>query len=141
MKTLVGWKRKRRKRGDIMTKWKLATSGERYPSWNSPKENPAYKEGSEIEGVLVEKRENVGTNNSKLYVIEDSKGKRSSIWGTAMLDSRLEKLPVGTLVKITYKGKVKGKKGTSYHDFEIMYDEETLPEGDIVDIAKKTFDV
>lgn len=117
-----------------MTNWKTMAGGETYPTWEP-------KEEESIEGILREKRTMIGPNDSNLYVVEDTKGKKTAVWGSAVLDSRLGKLPVGAMVKVTFLGLAKGKKGTSYKNYEVQFDEDTLPQEDIVEAAKKEFGI
>ena len=74
-------------------------------------------------GVYVSKKENVGPNNSMLYnVQEEGKDKTTGVWGSAVLDGRFEEIPVGSIVKITCKGKVQAKRGgAGYTDYEVFY--------------------
>jgi hypothetical protein len=115
-----------------MTNWKTMAGGETYPTWEP-------KEKDTIEGILREKRTMIGPNNSNLYVLEDPKGKSTSVWGSTVLDGRIGKLPIGTLVKITFLGLAKGKKGTEYKNYEVQYDADTMPQEDIVEAAKREF--
>src|SRR3990167_9375780 len=76
-----------------------------------------------IEGKLLEKKENVGPSESNMYEVETAKG-IFSVWGTTVLDNRIEIIPVGSLVKIMYKGrKTNPKNGRSFKDFEVWIDE------------------
>jgi len=68
------------------------------------------KNGDFIEGVLVRAQENVGANNSRLFSIETLEGVKN-VWGSALLDSRMALIKVGTKVKITYKGLAEAKAG------------------------------
>ena len=68
------------------------------------------KDGDFIEGVLVQKQEKVGVNESMLYSIETPNGVKS-VWGATILDSRMALAKVGDKIKITYKGTAKAKKG------------------------------
>jgi len=61
------------------------------------------KDGDFVEGVLVQKQEKVGENESMLYSIETPEGVKN-VWGSAVLDQRLGLVKVGEKVKITYKG-------------------------------------
>jgi hypothetical protein len=107
-------------------KWTEDKGVGEYEMWDKDEEK-------EIEGLLVEKVTGVGPNNSNVYVLEDVGGERKGVWGTAILDQRFKNKPIGTEVKIVYKGKVKGKTGTRYHDFGFFYDKETMPESDKMD--------
>ena len=83
-----------------------------------------------LEGILVNKQENVGPNNSKLFTIEKSKShEKVSVWGSAVLD-KLFTLPVGSLIRIEYLGKAKGKTGKEFKNYKIQVDEDTRPSSD-----------
>lgn len=89
-----------------------------------------YKEGKEKElvGILKEKKENVGPNNSMLYVIQKEDESEIGIWGTTVLNTKFSEIIVGEEVKITYKGKVKNPTSNrEYHDFEVYH----RPSGEI----------
>ncbi len=77
-----------------------------------------------VEGVLVLKQENVGANDSMMYSLETPEGVKS-IWGSAILDSRMTFVKVGSKVKITYKGLGEAKEGRSAPKiFKVEVDEE-----------------
>jgi len=77
-----------------------------------------------IEGVLVQSQSNVGTNDSMLYNIETSEGIKS-VWGSAILDSRMALVKIGAKVKITYKGLGEAKGGHNAPKiFKVEVDEE-----------------
>ncbi len=67
-------------------------------------------DGDFIEGVLVNKQDKVGPNNSWIYTIETPDGVKS-VWGAAILDSRMVAVKVGAKIKITYKGLGEAKGG------------------------------
>ena len=67
-------------------------------------------EGDSIEGVLINKEENVGVNKSCLYHFE-KEGKTFAIWGSTVLDSRMIYVKVGEYLRITHKGTQESKKG------------------------------
>jgi len=70
------------------------------------------KDGDFIEGVVLNKEANVGENKSWLYSIGIPTGVKS-VWGTAILDSRMSLVKIGDKVKITYKGLGEAKAGRS----------------------------
>jgi hypothetical protein len=76
----------------------------------NPSEWKPKEEGDFIEGILKDKQENVGVNNSMLYSFETSDG-LVVVWGSAVLDSRMVGASVGEKVKITYKGLGEAKGG------------------------------
>ena len=67
-------------------------------------------DGDFIEGVLVNKQDQVGPNNSWIYTIETLEGVKS-VWGAAILDSRMVAVKLGAKLKITYKGLGEAKGG------------------------------
>jgi len=67
-------------------------------------------DGDVIEGVLVLKQEDIGDNKSMMFSIETLEGVKN-VWGSAVLDSRMKLVSVGTKIKITYKGLGEAKKG------------------------------
>ncbi len=81
-----------------------------------------YKTDKTVTGVYVEKRTNVGPNNSNCYILEKEDGKRISVWGSAILDSRFQGVTIGEELKIEYLGKAKSEKtGREYHSFELWH--------------------
>ena len=87
------------------------------------------EEGDLIEGVYKRKKENVGINNSNIYVIqEDDKDETTSVWGSTVLDARFDEIPQGSIVKIEYVGKVKGTGPKPYKNFRVWYKEAPMTE-------------
>lgn len=81
-------------------------------------------DGDFVEGILVKKEEGVGENKSMLYNLETSEGLKT-VWGSAILDSRMTFVKVGAKVKITFKGlaeKTTGKNPAKI--FKVEVDEE-----------------
>ena len=74
--------------------------------------------GDQIEGRLKTKSTNVGVNNSNTYHIETKTG-IMMVWGSTILDMRLEFAEVGEFVKITYKGKEKNSKNQDVNIFKV----------------------
>jgi len=68
------------------------------------------KEGDFIEGFLMDKKKDVGENNASLYGLQTKEG-TVNVWGSAILDSRMDFVKIGDKVKITYKGLGEAKAG------------------------------
>ena len=86
------------------------------------------KSGDSIEGIYLKKKTNVGENKANLYIIE-VKGKRVSVWGSTVLDDKMDEVKEGDLITITYLGKEKKK----YHNYKLeveVSDEPEEEEGD-----------
>lgn len=76
-------------------------------------------EGSVI-GVLIGRNTNVGPNNSMKYNLKQEDGTVIGVWGSTVLDTKLEQVANGTEVKITFLGKRDSKGGRGqYKDFKV----------------------
>lgn len=81
-----------------------------------------FVEYEPLQGVLVEKRENVGANNSMMYVLEKKDGQRVSFWGSSIIDQRMSNKQPGQELAIMYKGEAKSEKtGRKYKDYEFAF--------------------
>jgi len=81
-------------------------------------------DGDFIEGILIRSQKNVGINESNLYSIEIPDGMKS-VWGSAILDSRMALVKIGSKIKITYKGLAEAKGGKNPAKiFKVEVDEE-----------------
>jgi hypothetical protein len=105
--------------------WKTATS-ELTPTWQKPGEE--LKAGASVEGVLVERKSGLGKNaNSNLYILEQKGGEKIGVWGSAIIDMRLADKAIGTLLRITFKGKERSKKtGNNVNLYDVEYDDSTV---------------
>lgn len=102
-----------------MSNW-VEMGADMTPTWD-------YKSQKTIEGVLAEKKENVGPNGSNLYVLEDQEGNKTGVWGSAIIDSRLQNAEIGLLIKIEYLGLEKSPKtGREYHNFKLSKDDSPI---------------
>ena len=61
-------------------------------------------ENDSIEGVLVKVEREVGINKANLYHLETSDKKNISVWGSAVLDSKMTFVKEGDILRITYLG-------------------------------------
>jgi len=78
--------------------------------------------GDTITGTLKQVKTNVGQNNSNVYMIlEEGKSDATSVWGSAVLDTKFEEIPVGSMVRIEFIGREKGKSPMPYKNFKVMY--------------------
>lgn len=102
------------------------TAGQAGDSWD--------KEG-ELNGIYVERKQNVGRHQSNVYVIETSDGTRLSVWGSTVLDTKFQEIPIHSEVWIKCLGEVSGKGGSTYVDYSVEYDDE-LPAAEAADAAK-----
>ena len=82
---------------------------------------PFEKEGDTLMGKLVERKSDVGDNNSNMYFFETNAG-MVSVWGCNVLDSRLLTAPMDVVYKVTFLGKKESlkTKGRSYKDFKVV---------------------
>lgn len=75
--------------------------------WNGKDE----KEGDTISGVLIgkEPKDEIKETSARYFV--ENEGGIFLLWGSAVLDDRMNYVKVGDKIRITYKGKDKNKKG------------------------------
>ena len=85
-------------------------------SWSEVKPGVwEYEKTPELVGVLVESKSNVGPNLSNLYTIQKDDNTLISVWGSTILDTRLQFVKLGERVKIVFEGRAvakPGRKGT-----------------------------
>lgn len=99
-----------------MSEWK--TAGNASDSWKP--EN----EGDSITGVYTGSKSDVGINKSEVYLIQVAgEEDTTSVWGSTVLDTKFQEIPVGNEVRIEYLGQVKGKGPKPYKDFNVQYRE------------------
>jgi len=77
-------------------------------------------EGDSIIGKLVN-FELKGENLSSKYYLETDNGS-VMVWGSTILDDKMKSVLTGTLVRITYNGKTKNKKGQNVNLFKVEVD-------------------
>jgi len=93
---------------------------EKWEELNPEVWNPE-NEGDSIEGILVNKQTGVGQNESNLYTIENVDTRViTSVWGSAVIDSRLVLAKLGEKVRIVYEGKETSKKGRVVKLFKVF---------------------
>ena len=77
-----------------------------------------------VEGVLLVKRSDVGVNNSKAYIIEKDNHEQIHVWGSTVLDNKMELVKEGDKVKIVFKGIQKNQKKQDTKIFQVLKFEE-----------------
>ena len=78
-----------------------------------------HEVGENIIGVVISKTpKDEMTGLSAKYQLENEKG-MFLIWGSAVLDDRLQYVPVGSKVRITYEGKTKNKRNQAVNLFKV----------------------
>ncbi len=79
-------------------------------------------EGDTIVGKYIVKKENIGLNNSNIYILQvEGKDEPTSVWGSSVLDTKFEEIPLKAKVKIEYLGREKGKGPQPYKNFKVLY--------------------
>ena len=72
----------------------------------------------EIFGKLLRIRKDVGDNNSMMYDFE-TENSIVGVWGSVVLDAKMEMFEVGHHVKIVFLGKKEGGKKEAYKDYDV----------------------
>ena len=76
------------------------------------------KERDCLEGTLVQKRAKGGKYDNESYVIENSKGQHL-VFGTTVLNNRMELVKEGEQVRITFEGTKENEKGQATKMFKV----------------------
>ena len=77
------------------------------------------KEGDNIIGVLINKEpKDEQTGFSARYYLENEKG-MFFVWGSTVLDDRMQYVKAGQKTKITFEGKTKNKRGQNVNLFRV----------------------
>ena len=74
------------------------------------------KEGDSIEGKYVG---SVAGQYGDNYLILTEAGEEKTIFGGAVINSKMAKVKAGDIVKVTYIGEVKATSGRFYKDFKV----------------------
>lgn len=77
------------------------------------------REGT-VQGKFTNKQTEVGPNKSNVYTLTQEDGSTIGLWGSTVLDTKFDQIPLGSMVKIESLGKVKGKGGSSYYDYKVF---------------------
>ncbi len=109
-------------------------------TWNNKVDGVfSLEEGDELIGTLVEKKEDVGPNHSKVYSVKTDK-EVIDVWGSTVLDTRLKNVEEGDDIKIVYLGIKKSEKTKrEYHDYSLFKKpKEDIPvvEDDEIDVKE-----
>ena len=83
-------------------------------TWDSTSTTP-------IIGKFIGVKTDVGPNNSNIYnIVNEEDGQIWGVWGSAVIDSKFEEIPVNSRVRIEYLGKKDGKRG-QFKDYSIKF--------------------
>lgn len=95
-------------------KWKQVGSN------NSSDYLPTHNFRSEpvLEGSYIGVKSDIGPNNANKYTLELDDGTQVEIWGSTVLDDKMQNVDRGSYVRIEYLGKRKGRHAY-YHDFSV----------------------
>ncbi|HMK54946.1 MAG TPA: hypothetical protein VK444_09245 [Methanobacteriaceae archaeon] len=78
--------------------------------------------GESIQGIYIEKEEDVGQYKSNLYNLKTKDEGEKKFWGSTVLDELMGKVPLGHEVLIIYQGKQPSKKGKNpWKDYKVQH--------------------
>lgn len=97
-----------------------------------PEEWKPTEAGEFIEGIYAKKKTEVGPNKSNLYIFE-IEGKLKSVWGSKVLDDRMDDLniEIGDTLRVTYEGENEKPK---YKKFKV---EKDFPDEEVPDAVEE----
>ena len=96
-------------------------------------------EGDQIIGVLVSKEpKNDVSGISAKYYIDTGKG-MFFVWGSTVLDDRMQYVKVNQKIRITYEGKTKNKRGQDMNLFRVDIADNSDDNGDDRDSKENNY--
>lgn len=78
----------------------------------------AKQVGDNVEGIYIDKEENVGKYSSNAYILENE-GKPVMVWGSTIIDRRMALVKIGEYVRITFKELRPSKHGNDLKIFKV----------------------
>lgn len=81
-----------------------------------PEKDHPLQVGDSVEGKYVEKLENIGINESNVYVLEVD-GERVGVWGSTVIDENMKEVALGSIVGFEFAGMRTNKRGIEYKNF------------------------
>lgn len=96
----------------------------------------------ELNGTLVGKylnqKNNIGKNNSTIYIFEKEDGEKIGVWSSAVIDIRIKEAKVGDTIKFVYLGKqTNPKTGRVFKNFDVFIDDAVVEPKNEVSTKKK----
>jgi hypothetical protein len=82
-----------------------------------------------VEGVLMEKEEGLGENNSSRYTLERKDNhEQIMFWGSMVLDGRMKPIKVGEEIVVWYQGEKPSpkRKGKFFHDWRVYRNKDSV---------------
>ncbi len=77
--------------------------------------------GDSIQGIYIDREENVGQFKSKMYTLDTSEGE-VKLWGSTVLDNLMDEVPFDCEVRITFQGTQPSKSGRNpWKDYKVEY--------------------
>lgn len=100
--------------------------------WDPRKDETGAKrtvatENDFIDGYYVSMKEGVGMHKSNVYSLRTTEGKDMEVWGSTVIDGEMEKIRLGTMIRIKWLGYQESKKGTKFDNFDILIDTDAPP--------------
>jgi len=95
------------------------------------------KEGDRIEGVLVNKIPADQAKGMSARYVLDTKAGLMTVWGSAIIDDRMQYVNVGEPVKIIYDGEGANAKGQKLNMFTVQTAKKKKEEADNTDTAEQ----
>ena len=112
-------------------------------AWKTVEREPMEDDGIEMwkpelvgdfrKGEYIDREDDVGLkNDSTIYQFKDQDtGKEWKTWGSAMIDSLMKDIKLGTVIRLEYMGKKQSAKGNMYKVFQLaVWEDEDGDEGE-----------
>lgn len=77
------------------------------------------KKGDFIQGIFLKRKTDVGKNKANIYTL-DLNGTKKSVWGSTVLDDKMDEVSEGDTIRITFEGFDESK---TYHKYKVEKDD------------------
>lgn len=89
--------------------------------WKEVTPNNVWDRKAPIQGELVKVQSDVPPNGSMMYTLKTKDG-NVGVWGSTVIDTKMESVPQGVMVRIEPLGLTKSpKSGREYQDFRVFF--------------------
>jgi len=115
--------------------WQEAGSMSNFVRWTKEPVNDKEKEGTiyigdVVEGTLVDRKDNVGKNESTFFSIKTKEHGKVNVWANIVLLEKFEEAGIGSVVRVENLGiqKPKTATGREYRGFKLHFREAPMKE-------------
>lgn len=76
--------------------------------------------GDFIIGQYIDKKTEVGQYNQTVYILRDPENNLKNVYGTTVLNQKMQQVDLDSIIKITYTGTKTSKHNSSYKVYKVQ---------------------